>query len=101
MTRRLSRIASVVAAGLSIGACDAFLFPPVLEYDSEACAAVDARLSGWGWGFGLALPNPASLYCGELGGASGQDSVCALPDGTEQDEWDLFCTDCPTSGWCE
>jgi hypothetical protein len=46
---------------------------------------------------GAGLANPASVYCEEQGGTveieetdDGQRGVCALPDGTRVDEWELY-----------
>jgi uncharacterized protein len=48
------------------------------------------------------LPNPASVYCEEVGGQvdireepdGSQYGVCVFPDGSECDEWDLYRGDC-------
>lgn len=48
------------------------------------------------------LPNPASVYCEEVGGQldiredpdGGQYGVCVFADGSECDEWDLYRGDC-------
>ncbi|MFH1864426.1 MAG: C1 family peptidase [Candidatus Eisenbacteria bacterium] len=45
----------------------------------------------------LSMPNPAAVYCEELGyeyvivdGDGGQHGVCALPDGRRVDAWDFY-----------
>ncbi|WP_367888825.1 putative hemolysin [Halomonas caseinilytica] len=49
------------------------------------------------------MANPASVYCEEQGGtleikqnADGQYGMCALPDGTQIEEWDLYRRDHPS-----
>jgi uncharacterized protein len=45
-----------------------------------------------------AIPNPASVYCGSIGGRTelvtgpggGVRGLCVLPDGRRVDEWALF-----------
>nr|WP_180319405.1 DUF333 domain-containing protein [Delftia acidovorans] len=46
--------------------------------------------------------NPASVYCGEIGGQvrmektpQGQEGICVLPNGTEMEEWTLYRKDHP------
>ena len=46
------------------------------------------------------IPNPAAVYCDLAGGEPGLDGACVLPDGTEREQWDLYCSDCPDSMWC-
>lgn len=44
------------------------------------------------------MANPASVYCGELGGklsVGATQGDCSLPDGTVCDEWALFRGQCP------
>ena len=55
----------------------------------------------------ICMPNPASVYCHRMGGTSrsetnehGQISICILPDGTEREHWELYCTDCPHVNYC-
>lgn len=50
----------------------------------------------------LGMANPASVYCGKLGGklriektTAGERGICMLPDGTEMEEWALFRRDHP------
>lgn len=51
----------------------------------------------------LGMANPASVYCGQLGGkltivkgsAGDESGMCRLPDGTEIEEWTLFRRDHP------
>ncbi|MBV8250463.1 MAG: DUF333 domain-containing protein [Comamonas sp.] len=50
----------------------------------------------------IGMANPASVYCAQLGGktriektAAGDRGLCALPDGSEMDEWELFRRDHP------
>ena len=45
----------------------------------------------------VGMANPASVYCGSLGGKSviqsgnnGQWGLCQLPDGKQIEEWELF-----------
>lgn len=52
----------------------------------------------------IAMPNPASKYCIDLGGTlqivdgqNGQYGMCILPDGTKIEEWELFRRDHPAS----
>ncbi len=77
---------------------------PPSPSEPDACQAVEEHLSGWGR---RALPNPASLYCGEVGGdlwientEAGQSGLCVLPDGKEHDEWELYCGDCDAPAFC-
>jgi len=50
------------------------------------------------------LPNPASVYCVELGyelrivDADGQVGICVFPDGTQCEEWSFFEGECG-QGW--
>ena len=54
------------------------------------------------------MPNPASIYCGRIGGETRTDTdaegnqygICVLPNGTEMGQWELFCTDCPDHNFC-
>lgn len=50
----------------------------------------------------LGMANPASVYCGKLGGklriektTAGEQGICMLPDGSEMEEWALFRRDHP------
>lgn len=50
----------------------------------------------------VGMANPASVYCGKLGGSlrientpGGQVGICVLPDGTEIEEWALYRRDHP------
>ena len=50
----------------------------------------------------IGMANPASVYCGKLGGkiriektTAGERGVCVLPSGAEVDEWELFRRDHP------
>lgn len=50
----------------------------------------------------VGMANPASVYCAKLGGktlieetTAGERGICALPNGTEIDEWELFRRDHP------
>lgn len=50
----------------------------------------------------VGMPNPASAYCIEIGGKltienrqDGQVGICALPDGTTIEEWELYRRDHP------
>ena len=55
------------------------------------------------------MPNPASVYCERVGGSlrieadaeGNQYGICTLPDGTEWEEWDLYCRECPDVVWCD
>ena len=53
---------------------------------------------------GPGLPNPASVYCVELGyelrivDADGQVGICVFPDGTQCEEWSFFEGECG-QGW--
>lgn len=58
-----------------------------------ACVATDAQEVPV-----IGMANPASVYCGDLGGRSviktglngGQTGYCHLPNGTVMEEWELF-----------
>lgn len=74
---------------------------------SEDCAAVMEFLAGFGPGGEVALPDPSSVYCRQIGGdiqmetnEAGQYGVCVLPDGAERDTWELFCSECPDVPYC-
>lgn len=48
------------------------------------------------------MGNPASVYCGEIGGQirmektpQGEEGICVLPNGTEMEEWTLYRKDHP------
>jgi len=50
----------------------------------------------------VGMANPASVYCGELGGqvemvqtSSGQVGICLLPNGLRIEEWTLYRRDHP------
>ena len=50
----------------------------------------------------VGMANPASVYCGEIGGQvwmektpQGQEGICVLPNGTEMEEWTLYRKDHP------
>lgn len=50
---------------------------------------------------GIGMPNPASVYCEEHGGAldirdsdAGQTGMCVFPDGSECEEWAFFRGEC-------
>lgn len=67
----------------------ALLLLPMLA----ACQSGDAT-SGRG---NIGMANPASVYCGDLGGRleirqepGGQSGYCHLPDGSVVEEWKLF-----------
>jgi putative hemolysin len=52
----------------------------------------------------VGMGNPASIYCGKVGGKlridktpRGEVGVCVLPDGSEMDEWELFRRDHPSN----
>lgn len=58
------------------------------------CASQDSASAG--------MANPASVYCGELGGqveimqtSSGQVGICLLPNGVKIEEWTLYRRDHP------
>lgn len=45
----------------------------------------------------IGMPNPASVYCGKIGGKTeitktslGQTGYCRLPSGEKIEEWNLF-----------
>lgn len=45
----------------------------------------------------VGMANPASVHCQQKGGTlrlvsgpAGQTGICALPDGTEVEEWELY-----------
>ena len=95
------------------------VWPPPPPEPADACQAVEEILSGWGEHLRnrpsddlprpppAGLPNPASVYCGVIGGElrieqdeAGQYGICVLPDGTEREEWELYCGDCQAEPYC-
>jgi uncharacterized protein len=62
-----------------------------------AILLVGCTISGPDPIMGIQMPNPASVYCIERGGAidikessTGDVTYCALPDGTKVDEWEFY-----------
>jgi len=46
-----------------------------------------------------AIPNPAAVYCTELG-YTYDNGECVFPDGSRCGAWDFYCSCEPNSGWC-
>lgn len=96
-------LATVCAIATFTSGTGCGVWPPTPPGPTEDCQAVRELLSGWG----VRMPNPASLYCAQIGGEghieeteAGQIGICVLPDGTEHNQWDLYCGDCQDRGVC-
>ena len=100
----LATVLAIAGGGLAAGCGVSQKTPSGSRRGPEACEAVAEFLSGWGR---RALPNPASLYCSEIGGdlriegdERGKHGICVLPDGTDRPEWELYCGDCDAQAFC-